>query len=112
MAELRRVEIRRPLFAPRPTFRAVHPARSRSARLLERFAQPQLQLAGRLLRKRHADNLGDVCTAGFDDPDDAADELCRLACTRRGLDDERVVEGGGDRVREEVSDIVRLSTAD
>ena len=65
---------------------------------LERFAQPQLQLARRFFRERDRHELSDARPSGRQDPQDAIDQLGRFAGARRGLDDERVVEVSGDRI--------------
>ena len=66
------------------------------ARPLEPLAQPQLQLAGRLLGERDRDDLADVRAPLGQDREDPVDELGRLAGAGRRFDDQRVVEAAGD----------------
>ena len=73
--------------------------RRRARSLLERLAQPQLQLARGLLGEGHRDDRCRLVGApGREDPQDPLDELGRLAGSRGRLDDERGVEIVGDRV--------------
>ena len=64
---------------------------------LEFLAQPQLQLAGRLLAEGHGDDLDRSSRApGRDQRDDPLDQLGGLAGAGRRLDDQRGVEVVGD----------------
>ena len=72
--------------------RSAEPLAEAASRLFEGFAQPELQLAGGLFREGNGDNLGDLGPAGFDDADDAADQLGGFAGAGGGFDDERIVE--------------------
>ena len=65
-------------------------------RVVQPFPQPELELAGGLLRERDGDDVADVRLALGDDVDDPPDERRRLAGAGRGFDDERRVESGGD----------------
>ena len=94
-ADVRFLEPLERLVEPGPPLGA---GRRGRARAIETLAKPQLQLAGRLLRERHRDDLADVGAPFGEDRDDPADELGRLAGAGRRLDDQRVVEGGRDRV--------------
>ena len=62
------------------------------ARVLELLAQPQLELAGRLLGERDGDDLIDPGPAGLDQPHDALHEFGGLAGAGGGLDDQRAVQ--------------------
>ena len=93
-ADVRLFELRQRLVEQR-AFTAVTCSQ---ARVVEALPQPELQLAGGLLRERDSDDVADLRLALGDDPDDPADERCRLARARRGLDDERRVEGRRDEL--------------
>ena len=62
------------------------------ARILEPLPEAQFQLARRLLGKRDGDDLPDVGTTFGEHANDPPHELCRLAGTGRGLDDECLVD--------------------
>src|SRR3954470_7139639 len=62
------------------------------ARAVETLAQPELQLAGSLLGKRHGDDLTHLRLALGDDPDDPADQSGRLSRSGGSFDDEGGVE--------------------
>ena len=62
------------------------------ARHVQRLAEPQLQLAGGLLRKRHRHDAAHLSPAGRQDADDAVDELGGFSRAGSGLDHERLVE--------------------
>ncbi len=70
--------------------------RGRQPRVLQHFAEPQLQLAGGLLGEGHRDDLGNPGAAALDQPHDPPDQLRGLAGTGGGLDDQRLVERFGD----------------
>ena len=65
--------------------------------LLEFFAQPQLQLASRLLRERDGDDLAHGRATGREHTQDAVHQLRRLAGPGGRLDDQRIVEIVRDR---------------
>jgi hypothetical protein len=71
--------------------------RRSGALVLERFAQPQLQLARRFLRERDGDDLDHRRAPRREDAQDPVHELRRLAGASRRLDDQRVVEILGNR---------------
>ena len=65
---------------------------------LEPLAQPQLELAGGLLGKRDGDDLADIGATRLDDAHNPLDQRGGLAGSRRGLDDERLIDGRGDQL--------------
>src|SRR5438067_2317427 len=71
---------------------------SGSPRFFQGFAQSQLQFAGGFFRERDGDDFANFGAAGFDDADDSAHQLGRLAGAGRGLDDQRVVQARLDGV--------------
>ncbi len=71
--------------------RAIRPTCS-----LELFAQSQLELAGRFLRKCDGQNLIDPGGAGRQNIDHPRDQLGGLASSRRRLDEQAFVERGSD----------------
>ena len=72
------------------------PRRGLEPGAVQPLAQPELQLAGRLLGERDGDNLADIRSSFGDDPHDAADERGGLAGPGGRLDDQRGVEVLGD----------------
>ena len=55
--------------------------------------QAQLQLTRRLLGERDSDNLANIGAAFGENAHDPFYQLRRLAGARRGLDDQRLVDG-------------------
>ena len=79
---------------------------SGSARLLERFAQPEFELASGLLGKGDGNNLRDLSSSALDDANNSSHELGCFAGAGRGFDDQRVVERVGDQLRSRWSRVI------
>src|SRR6188474_2863361 len=69
-----------------------------SSRLFERLAQTKFQLTGRLFCERNSDDSGDLGTAGLDDAHDTPYQLRGFTGAGGGLDDQRLIERGGNLV--------------
>ena len=65
--------------------------------LFEMLPQAQLQLTCRLLGERDSDNLANISPAFGKHADDPLHQRRRLAGARRGLDNQRLVDGLFDR---------------
>ena len=93
-ADVRFLELEEPPVEPRAHARVGE----LGTRPLELAPETELQLARRLLRERHRDEVAQLAPAALDDLDDPPDERGRLSRAGRGLDDEGLVELAPDRL--------------